>query len=142
MGLTKSYDINIDNNNRWFLFINAQFMGWMKCDHIKRLITLTSDYIKPLSLYYALPDVVFVELDLATPYLSPMCAAQLCHTRWSKSRRQSIECPSDFNRKQLFKRLKAHGMSVQNDPVFPSRVVLRISPLFCLNGCLIGLNFN
>ena len=29
-------------------------MGILKCDHIKRLITLTSDYIKRLSLYIVL----------------------------------------------------------------------------------------
>ena len=41
-----------DNINRWFLFSNIHYFGHLKCDHIKRQITLTNDYIKRLSLFW------------------------------------------------------------------------------------------
>jgi hypothetical protein len=40
-----------DNINRLLLISSLQQMGRVECDHIKRLITLTSDNIKRLSLY-------------------------------------------------------------------------------------------
>jgi hypothetical protein len=46
LGQTKS-----DNNNRLFLFSSFKYMGHVKCDHIKRMITFTSDNLKRLSLY-------------------------------------------------------------------------------------------
>ena len=36
---------------RWCLFWNLKYMARLKCDHVKWLITLTSDNIKQLSLY-------------------------------------------------------------------------------------------
>ena len=46
--------IKSDNINRWFLHSNIYYLlvnGTLEYDHIKRLITLTSDYIMRLLLY-------------------------------------------------------------------------------------------
>ena len=52
LGQTKSDNINrmITITDGFYNKINKTF----ECDHIKRLITLTSDNIKRLSLYYVL----------------------------------------------------------------------------------------